>query len=324
MSQLRTYRSTGRIPLKSGAAVAALKARAATWELPLIETEGQLSMFIWDCELRLRIEPDCLRIDLAGPEARLIGNLRDSATELFEEAGLNVDWDRLDIGALAPGLSLMRVERAVSRTPGFIRVRVSGPEAASFAERGLHFRLLLPPAGREPIWPRIAASGRTAWPKGPDALHRPVYTVVEQAEDWLEFDIFRHEHSPTCEWALSNPIGQRVGILGPGGGWCPAAKRLWLFGDETALPAITRMLRLAQGAVIATVSASHADLAELANDPRVTPVPDMLTALRKHERFDDGDFVWFAGPADQARDARKYLASLGLGKTSFTCIAYWG
>ncbi|RJE84889.1 siderophore-interacting protein [Paracoccus onubensis] len=324
MSQLQTFRSTGIIPHLSGAAVAALKARASAWEVPLIESPDQLSMFVWDCELRLKIEPDCLRIDLSGPEARLIGILRDSATELFEEAGLTAEWDQLDIGALAPGLSLLRVESVASRTPGFIRVRVTGPEAGRFAERGLHFRLLLPPSGRDPVWPRISASGRTDWPKGEDALHRPVYTVVAQADDWLDFDIFRHANSPTCDWALSEPVGQPVGILGPGGGWCPNARRLWLFGDETALPAIARMLDLAEGEVFASISASVMDLAEMEADHRVTQVGDLLSALREHERFGEDDFVWFAGPADQAREARKHLTSLGLPKKSFTAAAYWG
>lgn len=324
MAQLQTFRSTGIIRHLSGAAVAALKARAAAWEVPLIETSGQLSMFIWDCELRLRTEPDCLRIDLSGPEARLIGILQDSATELFEEAGLAPEWDQLDIGALAPGLSLLHVQSVAARTPGFIRVRVKGPDAGRFAERGLHFRLLLPPAGREPIWPRVSASGRTDWPTGEDALHRPVYTVIAQAEDWLDFDIFRHANSPTCDWALSDPVGQQVGIIGPGGGWCPIARRLWLFGDQTALSAIARMLDLAQGEVVASIRASDEDLADMTDDSRVARVDDLLAALYAHKQFDESDFVWFAGPADQAKEARKYLTSLGLPKKSFTAAAYWG
>ena len=323
MSQLKTFRSTGVISQRSGAAVAALKARAAAWEVPLVEADGQISMFVWDCELRLRMEPDCLRIDLSGPEARLIGILRDSASELFEDVGLPPQWDNLDIGALTPGLSLMHVESVTERTPGFIRVTVSGRDAARFAEHSLHFRLLLPPSGRAPIWPRTAASGRTVWPDGENALHRPVYTVAAQSGDLLEFDIFRHRNSPTCDWALSKPVGRQVGILGPGGGWCPSAKRIWLFGDETALPAMARILALAEGEAFASVSASYEDLAELAEDSRVTRVGDLLAALRNHPQFEADDFVWFAGPADQAREARKYLTSLGLAKKNFTAAAYW-
>lgn len=323
MSHLRAHRNFGTIPMASGAAVAALKARAAAWEVPLVETPDALSLFVWGCELRLVPGGDDVRIELSAPEARLIGTLQDSATELFAEAGLEVSWDRVDAGALAPGLSLMRVAAVTQRSPGFIRVRLAGPEAARFGDTGLHFRLLLPPAGRAAVWPRIGGSGRTEWPGGADALHRPVYTVAGQGDGWLDFDIFRHAGSPTCDWALSGPEGTEVGIIGPGGGWCPDASRLHLFGDETALPAITRMLDLAGGEVTAHVRADYPDLGPLAADPRVTRCDDLLAALAAAEPR-QGSFVWFAAEAGQARQARQHLIARGIDRKDFMAAAYWG
>ncbi|WP_103172056.1 siderophore-interacting protein [Paracoccus sp. SY] len=323
MSQLRSHRNFGTIPRASGAAAAALKARAAAWEVPLVETPEALSMFVWGCELRLVPGGDDLRVELSAPEKRLIGSLQDSATELFAEAGLEVAWDRVDTGALAPGLSLMRVRSVTRRSPGFIRVRIAGPDAARFGVGSLHFRLLLPPRGRAAVWPRIGASGRTEWPEGPDALHRPVYTVAAQAEDWVDFDIFRHAGSPTCDWALSGPEGVEVGIIGPGGGWCPEAERLHLFGDETALPAIARMLDLARCEVTAHVRAGYPDLGPLAADPRVTRCDDLLATLASADPG-QGDFVWFAAEAGQARQARKHLLARGMARKAFTTAAYWG
>ena len=242
MAHLATCHSSGVIAQASGAAIAALQARAAAWEMPLIEQPDQIRLLIWGGELRLTPAASSMRIDLFAPEQRLIGVLRDSATEIFAEVGLTVDWQDLEVGALAPGLALMRVTDISRPSPSFLRVRLSGPEAARFAIGSLHFRLLLPQPGRAPVWPRVSASGRTLWPEGADALHRPVYTVRKQASDWLDFDIFRHPNSPTCDWAEADPLGQQVGILGPGGGGCPDAPRLRLFGDETALPAISRIL----------------------------------------------------------------------------------
>lgn len=322
MSDLQSFRSAGVIRQVSGAAAAALKARAAAWDVPLIENPGRLSLLVWDCELRLTVQPDSLRIDLSGPEQRLVGNLRESAAELFAEVGLSIEWDHVDVGALAPGLSLMRVESVRQLTPNFLRVRLTGADAGRFGGGALHFRLLLPPAGRAAVWPRVAASGRTTWPEGPDALHRPVYTVAAQADDWLEFDIYRHPGSPTCDWADSDPVGRQVGIIGPGGGWCPEADRLWLFGDETALPAIARMLSLARGQVHAVACCAQDDLGVLGADPRVTRCDDLLVALRQLEAGTD-DFLWFAGSADRARDARQHLLQLGHSKKSFTVAAYW-
>lgn len=323
MSDLRSFRSGGVIPQPSGAAVAALKARAAAWEVPLIESPDRLSLLVWDCELRLTPLPDSLRIDLSGPEQRLVGNLRESATELFAEVGLSVVWDHVDVGALAPGLSLMRVAGVSRLGPHFLRVRLAGAEAARFGSGSLHFRLLLPPAGRAAQWPRVTESGRTAWPEGPDALHRPVYTVTDQQDDWLEFAIFRHPGSPTCTWAEGSPEGQEVGVIGPGGGWCPEAERLCLFGDETALPAIARMLKLARGQVRAVLRCPADDLGSLGTDSRVTRCEDLLSAFRQHEALQGDDFLWFAGSANQARMARKHLLQLGRARKSFAVAAYW-
>lgn len=323
MIRTQQHLAAGTIARRSGAAAAALVAQARAWEVPVAETPEGLRLSVWGAELRLIAEPQGWRIELAAPEPRLIGILRDSATGLFAEQGLTVLWDHVDMGALAPGLSLMRVVSVRALTPGFLRVRVSAPDAARFASGSLHFRLLLPKPGRAPVWPRVGASGRTIWPEGADALHRPVYTVAAQGGDWLDFDIFRHEGSPTCDWALSAPVGDQVGLLGPGGGWCPMAARLHLFGDETALPAIARMLALAQGEVCATLACAPDDLGRLAADPRVSRCDDLLAALRELAPPGEQDHVWFAASAEQARLARRHLAGLGMHKRNFTAAAYW-
>lgn len=326
MSHLAHHRRSGIIPRASGAAAAALAARASAWDVPLVETPGCLSLFVWGCELRLAAEPDSARVELLAPDARLIGSLQDSATEMFAEAGLDVAWDQVDEGELAPGLSVMRVAGIRRRSPGFLRVRLQGSDAARFGQTGLHFRLLLPPPGRRPVWPRVAASGRTAWPEGADALHRPVYTIAAQAEDWLEFEIFCHAGSPTCNWALSGPEGSEVAIIGPGGGWCPAAPALTLFGDQTALPAIARMLDLAPahvtGPVRAFIKAGPEDLGALAEDPRVARTDNLLAELTKAVLPPQG-YVWFAGHAADARAAREQLLVRGTAKRNFMAAAYW-
>lgn len=323
MSHLRSHRNFGTIPRASGAAAAALKARAAAWEVPLAETTEALSLFVWGCELRLVPGGDDVRIELSAPEQRLIGVLQDSATELFTDAGLEVRWDRVDAGALAPGLSLLQVVSVTQRSPGYIRVRLAGPDAARFGLGSLHFRLLLPPVGRAAVWPRIGASGRTEWPGGADALHRPVYTVADQGGDWLDFDIFLHSGSPTCDWALSDPKGTTVGIIGPGGGWCPEAERLHLFGDETALPAMARMLELTKGTATAHVRSAYPDLGPLAADPRVAQCDDLMAALSAAALEKDA-FVWFAAEARLARQARQHLLARGMDRKDFMAAAYWG
>lgn len=322
MAQLRTYRSTGTIPQASGAAAAALKARAAAWEVDLIESPGQIGMVLWGCEFWLIHDGASIRVELSGPEARLVGNLRDTASEIMAEVGLTVQWDRLDVGALAPGLSLFTLTSVRPRSPNFLRVRVTGDDAARFGQGSLHFRLLIAPEGRDPVWPRIGETGRTIWPDGADALHRPVYTVAAQGADWLDFDIFLHDGSPTCAWAAHALPGTPVGLLGPGGGWCPTAANLRLFGDQTALPAIVRMLDLCLGDATAVLRCMPADLGPFAADPRVTIVDDLLAALSECDIPDDSH-VWFAASGSEARKARAHLAARGLHKRDFTAATYW-
>lgn len=322
MSHLRTYRSTGTVCRPAGAAVAALKARAAAWDVPLTETGDYLSISVWGCELRLTPQPDSMTIDLAAPEQRLIGSLRDSASELFAEIGLDIAWDHVNTGELAPGLSLMRVQDVSHISRNFIRVRLTGSDAARFAHGGYHFRLLLAAPGRQPIWPRVASSGRVAWPNGEDALHRPVFTVSDLGPDWVAFDIFRHADSPTMDWVLKNPIGETVGIMGPGGGGCPDGDRLHLFGDQTALPAMTRILAESHGNVTAHIACAPHDLTGLSGDPRVSRTDDLIGRL-SDTRLAKDEFVWFAAHADLARAARRHLLDAGLTKRDFLVASYW-
>ena len=109
----------------------------------------------------------------------------------------------------------------------------------------------------------------------------------------------------------------------PGGGWCPDAARLMLFGDETALPAIARMLALSQGEVRATLRCDARDLGPLADDPCVSRCDDLLAALAAAPGVDGDSHVWFAADDQSARQARKLLVDRGLSKQQFTAAAYW-
>lgn len=317
-----SLQTRGHIAADGQRALEALKKRAAQWDVPCEVSEDIAVFRVWNCEARLTGQGEAVDIAVTAPDRRLLLTLQGSLAELFEEHKLTVSWDAVEEGALAPGLSLMRVRSVVRRSTGFVRVSVESDDAARFSSGGLHFRLLLPPKNRKPVWPRINASGRTIWPDGDDTLHKPVYTIVRQAGSVLDFDVFRHAGSPTSDWADSNPVGQTVGIMGPGGGSCPPGQPLYLFGDETALPAISRMLSLAQGPVQAFVRAAPEDLCELLDDPRVSRVDDLLATLEATPS-DHGGFTWFAAHAETARQARTLLVGRGLKKQDFTAAAYW-
>ncbi|MEB2844720.1 siderophore-interacting protein [Rhizobiales bacterium RZME27] len=315
-----TYQTEGRIVGTGAAALEALKARAVLWDMAL-EDDGT-SLCVWNSKAQICLEGEGGTFKLTSPEERLLRTLQDSVTEMLESSGLSIQWDKVEEGALAPGLSLMTVTSVSRRSPGYLRVRLEGSDAERFATGSLHFRILIGPRGRNPIWPRTAANGRTVWPEGEDALHKPVYTTIAAEDNWLEFDIFRHQGSPTSDWADSNPIGETVGLMGPGGGGCPASSELLLFGDETAMPAISRMLAAAPGKVKAYLQVSKENLCELAGDDRVVPVDNLVEALECCET-PATCHVWFAGHCDAAKAARTCLLARGFGKRDFTAVSYW-
>jgi len=317
------HQTRGRITRDNGAAIDALKKRAAEWEVPLTQEAKGFCFHVWNSKATLYPDETGVTIEISSREQRLLQTLQGSLTELFEECLLCPKWDEVAEGALAPGMSLMQVASITKRSPGFTRVRLEGHDTERFGEGcSYHFRLLIPRKGRPPCWPRIAASGRTVWPEGDDALHRPVYTTVAYGQNWLEFDIFEHAGSPTSAWLAEDPVGRTIGIIGPGGGGCPESRNLFLFGDETAVPAIIRILQEAPGDVRAFIKASREDLCELAADHRVSTVDDLIPALEAINLV-DGAYVWFAGHADQARVARACLTARGMQKRDFTAAAYW-
>lgn len=320
--QLSDISSSGTIRPGAGAAVAVIRARAVEWDLAVEEAGGVIMVHLWQGLLILRQDASGMRVNVTAPDRRLLQVIRDSVTELMEAEGIPIIWDKVDSGALAPGLMLL--EKAVVRalSPNFLRVRLTGDISPLATGRGIHFRLLLPAKDRAPVWPMIGTTGRTVWPTGDDALHRAVYTVSALGPDWVEFDIFAHADSPTCDWAIRSPLGSIVGLMGPGGGTCPEADDLWLFGDQTALPAMRRMLADASGQARAFVYADADDVGDLSMDSRVTLSADLLRDLHSADVPPDA-FVWFAGREDQARAARKHLESQGRSKGSFACAAYW-
>src|SRR5690606_36373167 len=130
--------------------------------------------------------------------------------------------------------------------PHLHRVRFAGVDLERFAHGGLHIRLLLPPEGRSPVWPSLGADGLLAWPSGEDALTVRVYTIraIDAVAGWIDVDFVLHpgSDSPAALFAQNAVAGDVIGMIGPGGGHIPEAENLLLLGDDTALPAIARIL----------------------------------------------------------------------------------
>ena len=229
--------------------------------------------------------------------------------------------------------------RAVRRVaPRFLRVTLECANIARLIEeRGMHFSLLIPPQGRTPVWPRLDENGRAVWPKGADALHRAAYTFVslDAQTGTFDFDVFEHDGGRATDWARTAQPGDPVALTGPGSGDLPDTTALLIAGDETALPAIRRILEQADPETTGTalVEVGHP------NDicPLTRPAGMTLTWLiRDHgetlwqrlesEPLPDSPtpFVWIAAEKDLVRRAKaRFEGELGLPRAQTYLAYYW-
>ncbi|NKB16841.1 MAG: SIP domain-containing protein, partial [Sphingomonadales bacterium] len=215
-------------------------------EVPIVETETAFSVTTPNGEIALQVKGDAIDLTLrAANDVRLHALKQVVFARLARlERPVVPKWDHVAVGALPPNLSMAQVETVTRISPHFTRVRVRGQGLQRFGDGGLHFRLLLARHGRAPVWPTIAADGRTVWPEGEDTLHRSVYTTraFDPAGTWLDFDVFLHQGGRVTEWTYATGPGDPVGLMGPSGSDIPQAPWVGLFGDETALPAVARIL----------------------------------------------------------------------------------
>ncbi len=292
--------------------------------------------------MRLRLEGDTvlLRVSAEGEENLVL--MRESAAYFlgqFRSDLANVTWSGAHrAGALPVNFRLGKVRAVEEHGASYLRMTVAGEGFERFASGGLHFRVVRQKhKGRAPKWPWMNEKGTTSWPEGEDELLEKVYTTrsLDAETGELVFDIFRHPGGFTSEWAETRPIGEVVGIMGPGGGWLIEREWALIGGDETALPAIARHLAAAgpgQGGKVFVLVGSEADVEDLPSggDYEVTWLfrdrGDDLVATMTGTEVDFGaDYgVWFAASQGQAAAVRDHFrAREGFDRKRLQSVAYW-
>ncbi|GHC73621.1 siderophore-interacting protein [Limoniibacter endophyticus] len=209
----------------------------------LIETiYGRAFLVADDGRLSFRVEADD-DTSLIYMKMGMIHHLREFAGD--DMATLAWTGDGLT-GGYPPFFREMKVVEAYDITPKMRRVVLKGENLERFTHNGLHIRLIFPPEGRKPVWPVLGTDGCPIWPEGEDALTARVYTIrsLDLVKSEMAVDILRHDgdSTPGSAFAIGAKPGDVVGVTGPGGGGIPDSGSLFLFGDETAIPAIARIL----------------------------------------------------------------------------------
>jgi NADPH-dependent ferric siderophore reductase len=251
------------------------------------------------------------------------------------------DVPAVDAHGLRP-VDVLTVVTVTDVTPSVRRVVLSGSPAAVTAA-GPTVSLLVPRVGDPaPRWPRVAKDGRIVWPDGAHGVSLRSYTARRQDPDTgeVEIDFVLHCDGPAAAWAAAAEAGAPLGSAGGGSLGERPAGHLLLAGDETALPAISRILAEADPGTVGTA------LLEVAGPAEEQPLPgpvgvtvrwlhrgatppgestllaDAVAALDRPTG--DDVFAWVAAESAAVRAIRADLRGRwGLGRAQHHAIGYW-
>ncbi|MBS7696928.1 MAG: siderophore-interacting protein [Chelatococcus sp.] len=237
----------------------------------------------------------------------------------------------------------MLVSRIADITPHLRRITLAGQDLARFDSSNFHVKLLLPPAGLEPAWPVMGRNGLPVWPEGERRPTVRTYTVrrVDVRAGELDVDFVMHEDAgPGAAFALRAQPGDVIGVMGPGGRGIAEADWYCLVGDETAFPAIARILEAmpATARGIALVEVSDVSEEQIIQHPpgislrflhrngaepgSTTLLPDAVRAI---EWPSEGSvFAWAGVEFEAFRAIRSYWRKdMNLDRSSHLAVAYW-
>jgi NADPH-dependent ferric siderophore reductase len=239
-------------------------------------------------------------------------------------------------------VDVLTVRSVTDVTPTVRRVVLTGsPDAVTAA--GPTVNLLVPPVGNAaPRWPRVARDGRIVWPGGAHGVALRSYTARRQdpARGEVEIDFVLHGDGPAAAWAGAAAPGALLGVAGGASLGEKPAGRLLLVGDETALPAISRILREAAPDVSGLALVEVADPAEEQPLSALTGVDVrwlhrngtapgesslLVDAVAALDPFDGPDvFAWVGAESAAVRAIRADLRGRwGLGRAQHHAIGYW-
>jgi len=254
-------------------------------------------------------------------------------------------------------LTLREVEvvRVADLTPAMRRITLAGAQLReftsanglrqpAFASSGFddHIRLVFCHPGRtEPVLPVQTAKGLDQ-PRDPRPLSK-VYTVRrwDPGAGELDVDFVKHGIGVGTTWAYRTRPGDRIHLHGPASSRALPHDAGWLLvaGDDTALPAIARLLdelpedaraqvfvEVAEAAHrLALRALPHVEVTWVVRDgaDAATTAP-LLDAVRNREWPEGRPFAWLAGEHTAVRDLRRHLLEeRGLPKDDIDATGYW-
>ncbi|MFS4439102.1 siderophore-interacting protein [Paracoccaceae bacterium GXU_MW_L88] len=268
------------------------------------------------------------RLEITAEDPDDLHVLREFISENLVDLAGDLRWSHLDAGRPPPNLHILTVASCRRICPAYHRLRLTG-DVTRYRSTAYHVRLVPPGTGAQ-RWPVVAATGKTVWAEGSALPHRPVYTIIAVGADWIEIDIFIHEGGRSCTWAAGLSPGDEVGLTGPGGSGAPAHPNWALFADETALPAVLRMLEERPDSTgrATLLVPSAASIREIRH-PQITI--DWRVRARGHTLLDAledhppsaWDYIFFCGEKHEVAEARARMKAAGHSPKQQALAAYW-
>lgn len=239
------------------------------------------------------------------------------------------------------GFRTLQVAETWQLTPRMKRLRLTGQDLDHFASSDdIHVRLYIPAAEETDIRALVFHADGQPRDTGPGSgFAVRYYTIrrIDAAAGWLDIDFVLHDApGPGSDFARRAQPGDICGMSGPCGLNAKLADRYLLVGDETALPAIARIVE-----ELPRHSTGHVFVEIADADERIDldmPIGMSLTWLyRQHEPslaqaaqavigdYDPADqddfFIWIAGEFGAIASLR--LALHPFAKARYMCVPYW-
>lgn len=226
-------------------------------------------------------------------------------------------------------------------TPSMLRLELGGGDMGRFRSSGKPdewVRLLLPSAAGEAVDFPACIDGKWQKPPGPT---RP-YTVRgwDAVRARLTLDFVAHDSGLAWDWATRVRPGERLGLSGAEGRFCPPQDAEWilLFADMTGLPAVARILEEMEAGPSVTAHLEipgQGDRQPLPSRADTTlnwhhsygaeGCPSRLLDIARSVPLPPGPgYIWIAGEVTAVAESRKHFRDhLGVDKDRITAVGYW-
>lgn len=296
---------------------------------------------------RLIADAGSLHIETSSPDADMLMEMKyllaSHVGEFNADAGTEILWrgDGDEIATL-PNVRTLAVTAIRDLSTHIRRITFAADRLKRFDTlSALHAKLLLPRGDRPLCLPRLSPRGTVDWGADNERAIVRKYTLrrIDAEAGTLDIDFVLHDHGgPGSRFAKTATCGDVIGMIGPGGGSARPADWNLFAGDETALPAIARLLETlptqARGAAVIEIADTEDEQA-IRHPPGIDIIwlhrrrvarPDALAARVASMAIPPNGsfFAWAGAEFDAFRKIRSdWRSTKGIARDDHLAVSYW-